>query len=331
MRKFFRLMRRIGSIIGTTFYTLRQYKKISKQFKDDKEGYVAASMALSNEAMSRLNKAANVDIVFNGAAVHKGPAIYIANHMSFLDAPMIGSVLNTSFVSKAETGEQPFVGPMLRALSTTFIKRTSDDLPRVKEHLSRKLNEGRNIMFFPEATTTDGSFVLPFRAGILQTLFNKSAQDDTAFETKLPEDLRVQAFTIRLTHINGINVEENRSETQHLRDIFTNHLGSPSGVFNEMLHTFKYMATIENSRVEITAHDPLNPYEYEDGKALINAARDQVVPLVADNVDPNLELWELYREGRPGWKAPKAEMMDAMKPASRKLAPSKLAPSKLGM
>lgn len=307
MRKLFRLFRRIGAVASTALSTLRQYRQISRRFKDDKHGFIQASATLSNKAMSRIKDAGGVELVFNGAAIHKGPVIYVANHISFMDAPMIGSLVNTSFVSKKETGEQPFIGPMLRAMSTTFIERTSEDLPRARQEMARKLRDGRNIMFFPEATTTDGSFVLPFRAGLLSMLFNEEARHDK--KLRLPEDLRLQGFTIRLTHINGIDVEKDRAATQHLRDIFTNHIGTPNGVIQEMLHTFRYMMHVEHARVEITAHEPLNPYEFEDGKALINAAKEQITPLIRDNVAPNVELFEKYRHGRPGWKAPKPELM----------------------
>lgn len=310
MKKLFRLLRRIGAIVSTAFFTLNQYRKISKKYKDDKEGYIKASQELSQQTWTRIKDAANVEIVLKGAPIHQGPSFYLSNHMSFMDAAVLGSLVKTSFISKAETEKQMFVGPMLRALSTTFIERTSDDLPRIRKVMAKKVSDGRNISWYPEATTTDGSFVLPFRAGLLQTLFNEEAKA-SGYEG-LPKELRVQAFTMRLTHVNDIDLEANREETQHLRDIFTNHIGgSKNGVFNEMLHTFKYMSTIRNARVEMIAHEPINPFEHTDGKSIVNAAWQQAAPAIIENVEPNKKLFDLYREGRTGWKAPSPKLMDA--------------------
>jgi 1-acyl-sn-glycerol-3-phosphate acyltransferase len=310
MMKAFRLLRRVGAVLYTALSTLAKYHWISFKHRKDKESYIKASQNLSQRACDKIVKAANVDIVVKGAPIHEGPAIYLPNHMSYLDFAVLGSVTKTSFVSKEETEKQPFIGAMLRAMSTTFIKRTSDDLPRACAEIKRKVADGRNHSWYPEATTTDGSFVLPFRAGLLQGIFNEEAKAEGYKD--LNRDLRVQAFTMRLTHINGVNVEENRAETQHLRDIFCNHIGAAdaNSKLGDALPVFKYMSTVKSARVEFIAHEPINPFECEDGRDIVNKAWHQVAPGIIESVDPNLELFELYRGERAGWKAPKKELMD---------------------
>lgn len=310
MRKAFRFMRRLAAVLYTGISTLAKYHWISRKFRNDKEGYIKASQDLSQRACDKIVKAANVDVVVKGAPIHQGPAIYLPNHMSYLDFAVLGSVTKTSFVSKEETAKQPLIGAMLRAISTTFIKRTSDDVQRASGEIKRKIADGRNHSWYPEATTTDGSFVLPFRAGLLQGLFNQEAKAN-GYEG-ISRDLRIQAFTMRLTHINGVNVEENRAETQHLRDIFCNHIGASdaSSRLGDAMPVIRYMSSVKSARVEFIAHEPINPFECEDGRDIVNRAWHQVAPNIIENVDPNLELFELYRNERAGWKAPKKELMD---------------------
>ncbi len=84
------------------------------------------------------------------------PALWVSNHVSWLDIPVIGSNFPVYFLSKAEVGNWPLVKHLAKAGGTLYIKRGSGDANGVAEQISSHLNAQRSVLFFPEGTTTDG-------------------------------------------------------------------------------------------------------------------------------------------------------------------------------
>lgn len=82
--------------------------------------------------------------------------LWVSNHISWLDIPVVGSVAPVFFLSKAEIGEWFIFGRLAKAGGTLFIKRGSGDSGSVSDQIATFLNEGSSVVFFPEATTTDG-------------------------------------------------------------------------------------------------------------------------------------------------------------------------------
>jgi 1-acyl-sn-glycerol-3-phosphate acyltransferase len=92
-------------------------------------------------------------------------ALVAANHISWLDIPVLGSVLPTYFLSKIEIGQIPVIGWLARRGGTLFIHRGKSQHEEVTKLMQALLAEGggdRYLTFFPEATTGPGDQVLPF-------------------------------------------------------------------------------------------------------------------------------------------------------------------------
>lgn len=106
----------------------------------------------------------NVECSLTGVIPHEKdtPAIIIANHISWVDIPLIGSQTPVNFLSKAEVADWPVVGTVAKKLGTLFISRGSGDTERVMHEMKQHLDEHRSILIFPEGTTTDGSKVRRF-------------------------------------------------------------------------------------------------------------------------------------------------------------------------
>lgn len=85
-----------------------------------------------------------------------GHAMWVSNHVSWLDIPVLGAHFPVYFLSKAEIARWPVVGWLARVAGTLFIQRGSGDAGMIQDQLSAHLREGRNVLFFPEGTTTDG-------------------------------------------------------------------------------------------------------------------------------------------------------------------------------
>ena len=84
-------------------------------------------------------------------------ALWASNHISWLDIPVVGSIVPTFFLSKAEIAHWPVIGWMATTAHTLFIQRGSGDTSKISEQMSEFLSQGSPVVFFPEATTTDGA------------------------------------------------------------------------------------------------------------------------------------------------------------------------------
>ncbi|MDF2447093.1 MAG: 1-acyl-sn-glycerol-3-phosphate acyltransferase [Moraxellaceae bacterium] len=97
----------------------------------------------------------NLDIRVHGQ-VAEGHALWVSNHVSWLDISVLGAHFPVYFLSKAEVAKWPVVGWLARIAGTLFIQRGAGDAGQVTEQLAVHLRAGRNVLFFPEGTTTDG-------------------------------------------------------------------------------------------------------------------------------------------------------------------------------
>lgn len=90
------------------------------------------------------------------------PALIVANHVSWLDVPVLLSLTHTVFLAKAEIRNWPLVGWLAAAAGTLFIRRGAGDTQAISRLLSQRLDEDGLLTIFPEGTTTDGSDVRRF-------------------------------------------------------------------------------------------------------------------------------------------------------------------------
>ena len=121
-----------------------------------------------NKAFCRNMAAAfNIDVI----AVEPIPethGLWAANHVSWMDIPVMGSVVPAFFLSKAEVEKMPAFGRLARACGSLFIKRGSGDSGKVSGQITEFLNKGYSIIFYPEGTTTDGSHIKKIYGKLLQ-------------------------------------------------------------------------------------------------------------------------------------------------------------------
>ena len=135
------------------------------------------AMALKSERwMRRLplwwHRAA-VKLVGIRVHVHGGPAesrplLLIANHVSWLDIMVLGSVMELSFISKAEVSKWPIFGLFAKLQRSVFVERerrakTGDVTAEIAERLGR----GDVLVLFGEGTSSNGIHVLPFRTALV--------------------------------------------------------------------------------------------------------------------------------------------------------------------
>lgn len=83
-------------------------------------------------------------------------ALLVANHISWLDVPAIGSLGAVTFVSKDEVRRWPVVGALAKIAGTLFIRRGGNQSAEVIKQIGDRIDAGASVMIFAEGTTGDG-------------------------------------------------------------------------------------------------------------------------------------------------------------------------------
>jgi 1-acyl-sn-glycerol-3-phosphate acyltransferase len=96
-----------------------------------------------------------------------GAAMFVANHVSWIDIEVLHSQRMMGFVAKREIRGWPVVGWLAARGETIFHQRgSSESLDGVMQAMLERLREGRAVGVFPEGRTRDGHALGPFHARI---------------------------------------------------------------------------------------------------------------------------------------------------------------------
>ncbi len=96
----------------------------------------------------------------------KETAIYVSNHLGYIDPVAICSLVPCAPIAKAEVREWPIVGHLGRSMNVIFVRRADTaSAARALRRAMRSLEAGVSVLNFPEGTTTRGE-MLNFHRGI---------------------------------------------------------------------------------------------------------------------------------------------------------------------
>lgn len=110
----------------------------------------------------------DVRVVVRGMPPADAPTLVLANHVSWLDIPVIGSLRPVSFIAKSEIAGWPIFGLLAKLQRSVFVDRTRRGATaEVNAAVARRLARGEAIVLFAEGTTGDGNRVLPFRSSLV--------------------------------------------------------------------------------------------------------------------------------------------------------------------
>jgi len=98
----------------------------------------------------------------------RGPrTLYVANHSSWLDIPVLGAKVELCFLAKQEVEGWPVIGWIARLGRTLYVSRSRNRTGDEARAFRERLAAGDSFVLFPEGTTSDGGRVLPFRSSFL--------------------------------------------------------------------------------------------------------------------------------------------------------------------
>lgn len=106
--------------------------------------------------------------VFGTPPEAKSHALIVANHVSWLDIPVIGAERPLSFIAKSEIASWPGIGLLAKLQDTIFIDRSRRTATAAASaQMGTRLMDGDCMVLFAEGTTGDGTRIQPFRSSLL--------------------------------------------------------------------------------------------------------------------------------------------------------------------
>lgn len=105
-----------------------------------------------------------VSVTGDEGQLERGGYVIIANHVSYVDGIILGSIFPIIFVSKREVKSWPIIGQWNVLCGTIFINRQRKiQVASLIRQMTRKLKQEANLLLFPEGTSTNGEGILPFQ------------------------------------------------------------------------------------------------------------------------------------------------------------------------
>lgn len=201
-------------------------------------------------------------MVFNIKVRHVGvprdhdetPTLFVSNHLSYLDIIVMGAHMDAIFVAKSEVADWPIFGFLAKLQKTIFIRRTREAMNESKIMIGNVLRAGNNVILFAEGTSTDGRSVKPFKAGLLEVMY----EPDIAAQ--------LQPVAIVLDSVGGKNPDD-----QTVRDTYA--WWRPEDTLAPHLWAF---AKAGGAHLTIHYQLPIDPKDFHDRKALAQAASESV-------------------------------------------------------
>ncbi|MFJ4923337.1 lysophospholipid acyltransferase family protein [Streptomyces sp. NPDC088725] len=125
-----------------------------------------------------LLRAFGLRIRFAGApfARRGGPMLVVANHISWLDIPLIAAVFPGRMLAKSEIRSWPVLGRVAAGGGTLFVERERlRALPGTVRTLATALSEGSRVIVFPEGCTWCGREQGRFTSAVFQAALDAAA------------------------------------------------------------------------------------------------------------------------------------------------------------
>ncbi len=179
------------------------------------------------------------------------PIIFVSNHSSWVDVPVVGGVLPGAFVAKGDIAGWPVIRTIAKLGRTVFVSRQRGSTARELYAMQAVLDRGENLILFPEGTSSDGSRVLPFRSSFFALAEGKFPND--------PNRPLIQPVSVVYDRLNGLPA--GRSS----RAVFAWY-----GDMDIASHFWRMTQHLD-MRVTVLLHTPLDPATFPDRKSLARA------------------------------------------------------------
>lgn len=220
----------------------------------------------------QLCRIVGIRLTVSGTLDTSHPVLLLANHISWLDIPVISTLGPVSFVAKHEIRRWPFVGWLARLQRTVFVNRERrSKIGRTASELVQRLARGDNIVLFPEGTSGDGNHILPFKSSLLAAAKpSRRHGSGNGKDTGDPADVQVQTLALAYTGLGGLPLGRRRR-----------YIVAWYGDMDFATHAWQLLR-YGPLDVEVSISDPVPLDQFADRKALTRFAECQVKIALAD-------------------------------------------------
>ena len=176
--------------------------------------------------------------------------LFISNHLSYLDIPILGSIYPLRFVAKSEVKSWPLFGFLAKKGRSIFITRNKTDSLNQKNKILELLSTGEKIFIFPEGTTSDGNRVLEFKSSSFSSVEN--------------QNFTIQPIVIVYSDLNGIPIN------RWLRPMIAWY-----GGMDLQPHLYK-LVRLKSIKVKLIYLKPVNTNNFKNRKDLSKYLGDRI-------------------------------------------------------
>ncbi len=212
-----------------------------------------------------------LEVVVRGEPEPGRAVMFAANHVSYLDIPVLGAVLDARFVAKSDVAGWPLFGLLARLSDTVFVTRDRRAAGGDCARVSGCMTTGDRLVLFPEGTSSDGSAVLPSRTALFAAL-----EKDRA-----PVDALVQPVSIAYA-----GYADGRPLRGFMTDLYAWY--GDMTLFGHLMTVFG----LKGARVEVTFLPPIRPGGRLNRKALARACERAVASGLARSHKRPVVQWE---------------------------------------
>lgn len=139
-----------------------------------------------------------IQIKRKGKLLKQRPLMIAANHSSWLDIVVLGATTPLVFIAKSDVKDWPIFGALAKLQRTVFIERNRrNQTGKQVSTIARRMQKGDVVVLFPEGTTSDGNYVLPFKSA----LFGAAERAQAGIES---HELTIQPISIAYVSAHGV-------------------------------------------------------------------------------------------------------------------------------
>jgi lyso-ornithine lipid O-acyltransferase len=193
-----------------------------------------------------------LDVVVKGKISNQKPTLFVANHASYLDIPVLGKLIKGSFVAKHEIENWPIAGKLVDLQNTIYVDRKPKNAHEHANALNERLKKGDSVIVFPEGTSNDGNRILKFKSSLFALAFQEEF------------DIYIQPISIAYVASGGLPIG------RRWRSFFAWY-----GDMTMLPHLWQYLK-LGRTKVVVTFHKPCKARDYTSRKALKDAVEADV-------------------------------------------------------
>ncbi|RMD61242.1 MAG: 1-acyl-sn-glycerol-3-phosphate acyltransferase [Alphaproteobacteria bacterium] len=194
------------------------------------------------------------EVEVHGRPSSHHPTLYVANHSSYFDIMILASLVPASFIAKAEVARWPVFGWLARLQRSVFVDRNSRNAAAHRDSVAARLDQGDDLILFPEGTSNDGNRVLPFKSALFAVVEGRPPERAVA----------VQPVSIAYTRLDGLPMG------RYLRPFFAWY-----GDMEMAAHMWQAVG-LGRVTVEVRFHEPVTIDKLGSRKALAEYCHRQV-------------------------------------------------------